>query len=111
MDQENINTNNVPLAENEFEVNPQFVDYVNQDANQPENTSVAGSREAEEDFHDASDFIQPDEDSTQRRKISQRELVSLGSVNSQGLLESEVVSSRRSKPVLKALKAKYEMYL
>ena len=111
MDQENINTNNIPLAENEFEVNPQFVDYVNQNADQPEGTSVAGSKDAEEDFHDASDFIQPDEDNAQKRKVSQRELLSLGSVNSQGLLEFGVGSSRRSKPALKALKAKYDMYL
>ena len=111
MEQENINTNNIPLAENEFEVNPQFVDYVNQNANQPEGASIAGSKDADDDFHDASDFIQPDEENTQTRKVSQRELLSLGSVNSQGLLESAVGSSRRSKPALKALRAKYDMYL
>ena len=111
MDQETINTDNIPVAENEFEVNPQFVDYVSQNANQPEGGSIAGSKDADDDFHDASDFIQPDEENTQTRKVSQRELLSLGSVNSQGLLESAVVSSRRPKPALKTLKAKYEMFL
>ena len=62
MEPENINTNNNPVAKNEFEVSPPFLNYVNQNTNQPEGTSVAGSREADEDYYDASDFLQPDED-------------------------------------------------
>ena len=79
--------------------------------NQLDRVSNEGEEMSEENFHDASDFIQPDEDTSQRRKVSQRELASLGSVNAQGLLESEIFSSRRSRLSLPALKAKYENYL
>ena len=70
-----------------------------------------GEEMSEENFHDASDFIQPDEGTFQRRKVSQRELASLGSVNAQGLLESEVIFLRRCKPTIPALKSKYDSYL
>ena len=63
-------------------------------------------------YQDSPDnYLLPGEENVQKRKVSQRELSSLGSVNANGLLESGVSNTKKPRPSLKSLKIKYEVFL
>ena len=111
MDNENAIAGNNLSPGSETAANPTPTNNVNLSVNQPEVPLLEDIRETDKDFHDASDFLEPEEENVQRRKVSQRELAGLGSVNSQGLLESEVFTSRRPKPTLNSLKIEYDVLL